>query len=167
MNGLKQTITLLTLVNAKSKVAYSLIGQQIPITNEKKDLGVYFNETFKPNCNCNRVGKAANKVVGMIRRNISNRSSEGMMILYKSLVRSILDYCIQVWRPYTKKDIMILEKVQKRFTKLIIGCKGKTYVQRLKKHGITSLEDRHYRADVIQVFKVLNDKMHIYPNNFL
>ena len=87
------------------------MGQKIPVTNEEKDLWVYFDESFKPNCNCNRVSKAASKVVGMIKRNISNRSSEGMLILYKSLVRPILDYCIQVWRPYTKKEIMKLEKV--------------------------------------------------------
>ena len=53
----------------------------------------------------------------MIRRNITNRSSEGMLILYKTLVRPILDYCIPVWRPHAKKDIFKLEKVQKRFTK--------------------------------------------------
>ncbi len=42
------------------------------------------------------------------------------MILYKTLVRPVLDYCIPVWRPYTKKDIIAkLEKLQKRFTKMI------------------------------------------------
>ena len=103
----------------------------------------------------------------MIRRNRSNRSSEGMLILYKTLVRPTLDYSIPVWRPYAKKYIKKLEKVQKRFTKQIDGCKGKSYEQRLDRLGITSLEDRHYRADMIQVFKILNDTGNIYPENFL
>ena len=90
-----------------------------------------------------------------------------MLILYKTLVRPILDYCIPVWRPNTKKDIIKLEKVQKGFTKMIEGCKGKSYEQRLDKLGITSLEDRHYRADMIQVFKILNDGKNIYPIDFL
>ena len=68
-----------------SKVEYSLMGQKIPVSNEEKDLGVYFDESFKSNCNCNRVSKAVSKVVWMIERNISNKSSEGMLILYKSL----------------------------------------------------------------------------------
>src|SRR6266516_2239392 len=103
----------------------------------------------------------------MISRNISSRNSEGMLILYKTLVRSILDYCIPVWRPNAIKDIMILEKVQKRFTEMIDGYKGKSYKQRLSKLGITSLADRHYRADMIQVFKVLNDGSKIFPDKFL
>jgi len=111
--------------------------------------------------------KSANKIIGLIKRNLSNRSSEGMIILYKSLVRPVLDYCIQVWRPYRKKDIDKLEKVQKRFTKMIEGCKGKTYEQRLIKLGLTSLQDRHNRADMIQVFRVINDHSNIYPEKFL
>ena len=62
---------------------------------------------------------------------------------------------------------MKLKKVQKRFTKLIDGCKGTSYKQRLDKLSITSLEDRHYRADMIQVFKILNDCGNIDPENFI
>src|SRR6266516_3209982 len=149
------------------KEEYSLMGELIPVTREEKDLGVFFSDSFKPSLNCNKVGKSANKTVGMITRNISSRNSEGMLILYKTLVRPILDYCIPVWRPNAIKDIMILEKVQKRFTKMIDGCKGKSYEQRLSKLGITSLADRHYRADMIQVFKILNDGSKIFPDTFL
>ena len=99
----------------------------------------------------------------MIRRNITNRSSEGMLILYNTLVRPILDYCIPVWRRHAKKDIFKLEKVQKRFTKMIEGLNKKTYEQRICKLGITTLEDRHYRADMLQVYKILNDGKNMYP----
>ena len=50
---------------------------------------------------------------------------------------------------------------------MIVGYKGKTYTERLEKLGITSLMDRHNRADMIQVYKILNDKSNIYPTNFL
>jgi len=150
-----------------SRMEYRLMGEIIAQTTDEKDLGVYFSESFKPSLNCNKASKSANKIVGMIKRNIINRSSEGMLILYKTLVRPILDYCIPVCRPYLRKDVMKLEKVQKRFSKLIDGCKGKTYDQRLKKLGITSLEDRHNRADMIQVFRVLNDQHEIFPEKFL
>jgi len=146
---------------------YRLLGQTITRTTDEKDLGVYFSENFTPSFNCNKASKSANKVVGMIKRNIVNRSSEGMLILYKTLVRPILDYCIPVCRPYLRKDIIKLEKIQKRFTKIIDGCKGKTYDQRLKKLGITSLSDRHNRADMIQVFRALNDQHEIFPDKFL
>jgi len=150
-----------------SREKYQLKGQQISETKEEKDLGVVFTENFKPSVNCSKASKAENKIIGLIRRNISNKTAEGMVILYKTLVRSILDYSISVWKPYTKKDKEKLEKVQRKYTKMIIGCKGKTYEQRLNKLRLTSVDHRHYRADMIQVFKVLNDNKNIYPADFL
>ena len=77
------------------------------------------------------------------------------------MVRPVLDYCVPVWRPYAKKDILKLEKVQKKITKMIEGYKKKTYEERINKLEITTLEDRFYRADMIQVYKILNDKRNI------
>src|SRR2546425_10441194 len=100
--------------------------------------------------------KSASKITGLIRRKISNKSKEGMLILYKTLVRPIVDYCTPVWRPYLRKDVNKIEKVQKRFTKMIFECRGQNYEKRLLTLGLTTLEDRHYRADMIQVFNILN-----------
>jgi len=56
-----------------------------------------------------------------------------MLKLYLSLVRPTLEYCtIQAWRPYLKKDIDLLEKVQKRATCFIIINHRLTYEERLK-----------------------------------
>ena len=149
------------------KVDYSLMSTKIPKTEEEKDLGVHFSENFKPNLNCDKASKAANKIVGLIKRNISNRGAEGMLILYKSLVRPLLDYCIQVWKPYFEKDLKIMERVQKRFTKVIDGCKDKNYIDRLTKLGMTTLEERYIRADMVQVYKILTDRDGVYPEKFL
>ena len=69
-----------------------------------------------------------------------------------------------------RKDVSKLEKLQKRFTKMITElteCRGKNYEQRLNLLGFTSLEDRHYRADMIQVFRILNESKNIYSTDFL
>ena len=50
---------------------------------------------------------------------------------------------------------------------MIVGCKSLSYEQRLKKLSLTTLEERHSRADLIQTFKVLSDKKEIYPAEFL
>ena len=55
----------------------------------------------------------------------------------------------------SKKDIEILEKVQKRATRMIEGLKGVSYDQRLKEVGLTTLETRRLRADMIEVFKII------------
>lgn len=146
---------------------YTIMGQVIKNTKEEKDLGVFFCDNFKPKLNCDKVSKSASRKLGMIRRNISDRSSESMIILYKTLVRPILDYCITAWRPYLKKDELKLEKIQRRYTKLIDGCKDLSYENRLSKLGLTTLSDRFFRADMIQVYKILNDKNSTFPKNFL
>ena len=60
--------------------------------------------------------------------------------LYKALVKPKLDYCVQAWRPYLKKDIEKLEKVQHGATKMIKECKSLDYERRLKLTDLTTLE---------------------------
>ena len=58
----------------------------------------------------------ANRMLGLINRNIENKNKFIMLQLYKSLVRPHIDYCTVAWSPYYVKDKVLLEKVQIRFT---------------------------------------------------
>ena len=51
---------------------------------------------------------------------------------------------------------MILENVQRRATELVATCRNLSYPERLRKLGLPTLEYRRERADLIQVFKILN-----------
>ena len=64
---------------------------------------------------------------------------------------------MQACSPYLKKDIDILEKVQKCATKMIYGFSKLSYEQRLIKCKITTLEKRRVRGDLIEVVKILNN----------
>ena len=76
--------------------------------------------------------KKANCVLCMIKRNIQcKNASIIIMRLYKSLVRPRLEYCIQAWSPYHKKDIEVLERVQIRATKMVYGYGDLNYKDRL------------------------------------
>jgi len=68
------------------------------------------------------------------------KDKELILQLCKLLVRPRLEYCIQAWRPYLKKDINVLERVQERATKLISGLSEMGYQERLKILGLTTLE---------------------------
>ena len=57
--------------------------------------------------------------------------------------------------------------VQRRYTKMVNVCKGFSYEARLKKLGLTTLESRYIRADMILVFKILGENKNIYPRDFL
>ena len=86
--------------------------------------------------------------------------------LYKAIVRPHLEYCIQAWSPYLRKDIDMLEKIQRRATKLIPGLRDLRYEERLKERGLTTLETRRLRGNQIEVFKILNGYENIYYNIF-
>jgi len=75
-----------------------------------------------------------------------------MMGLYQILVRPKLEHFVHAWRPNLRKDIDLLEKVQKRATRLIINARGLTYGERLKKSGLTTLETRRLSGELIEVF---------------
>ena len=62
------------------------------------------------------------------------------MQLYKSLVRTHLEYSVQAWLPYLTQDMEMLKKVQRRATKMVRGLNDLTYEQRLRRLGITTLE---------------------------
>ena len=73
---------------------------------------------------------------------------------------------IQAWSPYLRKDIDMLEKIQRRATKLIPGLRDLRYEERLKECGLTTLETRRLRGDQIEVFKILNGYENIDSNIF-
>ena len=75
---------------------------------------------------------------------------------YKTIVRPRLEYSIQAWRPYRKNDIDILERVQRRATKIIQKVRNISYEMRVKEWGLTTLETRRMGGDHIEVFKILN-----------
>ena len=47
--------------------------------------------------------------------------------MYKAIVRLHLEYCIQAWRPYRKKDIHTLEIIERRATKMIPELRDLSY----------------------------------------
>ena len=73
-----------------------------------------------------------NQILGMIRRNISYKEKGLIVPLHRAIVRPHLEYCIQAWRPYCSKDIDMLEKIQRRATKLIPGLRDLSYEERLR-----------------------------------
>ena len=78
------------------------------------------------------------------------------ILLYKAMVRPHLEYTNAVWCPYKKGDIELIEKVQKRATKLIISLKYLTYSERLKQLHLPTLKYRRLRGDMIEVFKMVH-----------
>jgi len=76
--------------------------------------------------------------------------------LYKSLVRPHLEYCTAAWSPHYCKDKELIERVQRKFTRMIPDLKDLPYEQKFAKTNLWSLEDRRTRADLIEVYKIIH-----------
>ena len=113
--------------------------QNSPDTTEKKILR-------SNKCCCERakpVGIAASKgntILGLIRRNVTYKEKGIIIPVYKSIVRPHLEYYIQAWRPYCKKDIDTLERIQGKTTKMIPELRYLSY-----EYTLTKLETRRLR----------------------
>ena len=124
---------------------------------EENDLGVTFDSRLQFSTHIAACTSKANQRIGLLRRNFKFLDEETFMPLYKALVRPILEYGNSVWKPYFKKDSELLEKVQRRSTKLVRPIKDKSYPFRLRQLRLPSLVYRRQRADMLQVYRILTE----------
>ena len=111
---------------------YEMGGTILSKTGKEKYLLVTMNANVKVSEQCRIAAPPGNQVLGMIRRNITYNDKSLSVPLYKGIVRPHLEYCIQAWNPYIRKDIDMLEKIQRRATKLIPGLRYLRYEERLE-----------------------------------
>ena len=89
---------------------------------------------------CALAAPKTNCVLGCIKRGVANKEREVIVPLYSALVRTHLKYCIQAWGHQYRKDMELLERVQRRITKMIRGLEHLSYEDRLRELGLFSLE---------------------------
>jgi hypothetical protein len=135
---------------------YNMDGFELKSTEAEKDIGVYIHNSLTPSIQVAKAAKKANQVLGQLLRTITFRDKIYFVKLYKQRVRCHLEISIQAWSPWLQQDIDILENVQKRAIRNIHGLHG-TYIQKLKQIGLTTLEDRRTRGDMIETFKIINN----------
>jgi len=126
-------------------------GNRLTVDETERDLGIYLLSDIKCSDQCLYAFNKVSKVMGMIKRTIKYKEARIMV----SLVRPHLECCISL---YYKKDKELLEKVQRRFTKMIINMEGISYKDRLTCLNSWSLEERRNRQDVIEIFQMSQGK---------
>ena len=106
---------------------YKMVNAVLGRTTQEKDLGVTFTADMKVSEQCRIAASKGNPVLRLIRITITYKENQLIVPLYKAISRPHLEYCIQAWRPYRKKDIDKLERMQRRAAKMIPELRDLSY----------------------------------------
>ena len=98
------------------QVSYDLDSKQLKVSDVEKDLRVYVSADLKLPHHVNVAAAKDNQMVGLIKRNFPEIDLDTCRTLYCALLRTHLECAVQSWSPYYKKDIIEIEKVQRRMT---------------------------------------------------
>ena len=150
------------MINVKkstSSINYNLHFYTLEEVDEEKDLGVLVDNNLNFKSHISKKISKANSMLYLIKNSFKYLDKQMFTMLYKSLVRPHLEYVSPVWNPITNREILKLEGVQRRATKMVPGLTNLPYSERLKALNIPTLQYRRLRQDLIFIFNYVNQNL--------
>jgi len=118
-------------------------------------LGVTITSDLSPSVHIQQITTKAHQRAKSILRCFMSGNVTLLVRAFVVCVRPLLEYNSITWSPHLKQEIMMIEKVQRRFTKRLHGYTNLTYRDRLTKLALPSLELRRLHLDLIYCYKIV------------
>ena len=141
---------------------YLLKGIALDSVSHIKYLGVTISNDLRWNRHIHDICNRANKMLGLLRRNLNNCSHDVKLAAYDGLVKPILEYASCAWDPHTEYLVYELEKVQRRGARFITSNYTTSFnpggmTELLSQLGWKSLQSQRKISRLILFNKGIND----------
>ena len=138
---------------------YTMMGRPLKATESERDLGVIVDGQLNFHQQTAAVVSKANKVLGIVRKSFANLDMKSLPLLFKSLIRPHLEFSNCIWGPSSRGDQKLVERVQRRATKMVPELRAKPYSVRLRLLDLPSLTYRRLRGDMVVIYQILHHTM--------
>ena len=147
--------------------SYTMRGIPLTSTSAERDLGVYIDPELKFRKQASSAVSKATQIMSLIRRSFANITEHTLPLLFKTLVRPHLEYGNIIWGPFNRADEKLVERVQRRATKMVESIRNKPYPERLRHLKLPSMYHRRRRGDMICIYQMLHSGLDIDPDKFV
>ena len=136
------------------------------VSNLIVDLGISIDPELKFSIHIHEIAARAKQRAALIHRCFLSRSSINLLRAFKTYVRPLVEYATQIWSPHFSSLIILIERVQRSFTKRLPGLSNLTYAERLTTLKLQSLEHRRLIFDLVMCFEIVHGLNALKFNDF-
>ncbi len=150
-------------IKGKFNTKYSVENESIPVVNSCKYLGLTITHNLSWNEHARNTKNKASRTLGLIRRNLGPCDPEVKTRAYEALVRPQVEYATAAWNPYTRRNIKLLEGVQRQAARFVSRDyrTDSSVTAMVNKLGWDTLENRRLMSQAVMFSKVRSNIVNI------
>lgn len=169
LNGEKTVLLRVTRKKSPSVFSYHLNSSIIKEVDKYKYLGVTLTSNLSWGMHISEICVSAFHKLCFLKRKLKNATTSVRLLAYNACVRSKLEYASALWDPHVKKDILKLERVQRKAVRFIFGKYKRTDspTSIIKNNKIDPLETRRKINRLLLLHKFLSGKIALNETNVI